>query len=159
LLLVPSISRRERVQEMLALYRDARAAAGHEGPGTVQMSYNCYLDEDGDAARHWAAVHAGHYNQRLQDAVSGWASTTSSDYKGYERLVEQVKKADFATSLQENKVLAGTPEEVLAQVRTIRDWYGEITVSLQVNSGNTPVEAAAETMRLFAGRVMPHLAG
>jgi alkanesulfonate monooxygenase SsuD/methylene tetrahydromethanopterin reductase-like flavin-dependent oxidoreductase (luciferase family) len=158
LLMVPSISRRERVQEMVGLYRKAWADAGHE-PGTehVQMSYNCYLAEDREHAVRMGQLHAEQYTTKLAEAASGWSSTTSTQYRGYERLVDQVKAGDYLTQLRENKVFAGTPDDVLEQVRTVREWFGDITVSLQINSGTTPFEDAARSMRLFATEVAPHL--
>ncbi|GAA3217082.1 hypothetical protein [Microbacterium terregens] len=50
-MMVPSISKREVVQDMLGLYRKAWADAGHPGQGEVHMSYNCYLSEDPAEAR------------------------------------------------------------------------------------------------------------
>lgn len=158
LLLVPSISRRERVQEMLGIYRDAWAAAGHE-PGTeqVQMSYTCYIAEDRAQAVEAGRVHAGHYTASLAEAASSWAGSKSSQYQGYERLVDQVKNSDYDTQLADNKVLAGTPDDVLAQICAIREWFGEIAVSLQVNSGVTSLAEASRSLRLFAEDVMPRL--
>jgi alkanesulfonate monooxygenase SsuD/methylene tetrahydromethanopterin reductase-like flavin-dependent oxidoreductase (luciferase family) len=159
LLLVPSISPVERVQELLDGYRKAWADAGHPGIGTVQMSYNCYISEDRTEALRAARIHADNYTSKLQGAVEAWGTTRSSAYPGYEKLIEAVKKNDFDTSLAEGKVLAGTPDDVAAAVDRIRGWFGEVTLSLQVNSGNVPVWEAARSLKLFAAHVMPSFAG
>jgi alkanesulfonate monooxygenase SsuD/methylene tetrahydromethanopterin reductase-like flavin-dependent oxidoreductase (luciferase family) len=83
--------------------------------------------------------------------------TRSNQYQGYERLVDQVKNSDYDAQLADNKVLAGTPDDVLEQVRTIREWFGDISVSLQINSGNTPLADASRSLRLFAEDVIPSL--
>jgi alkanesulfonate monooxygenase SsuD/methylene tetrahydromethanopterin reductase-like flavin-dependent oxidoreductase (luciferase family) len=158
LLLVPSISKRERVQEMLGIYRQAWAEAGHEpGAEQVQMSYSCYVAEDHAHAIRMGRLHAEHYTASLAEATSSWAVTRSNQYQGYERLVDQVKNSDYDAQLADNKVLAGTPDDVLEQVRTIREWFGDISVSLQINSGNTPLADASRSLRLFAEDVIPSL--
>ncbi|GDY31994.1 LLM class flavin-dependent oxidoreductase [Gandjariella thermophila] len=158
LLLVPSISSRERVQEMLRLYRAARAEAGHDPQkGQIHMSYLAAIAEDGAQARRAGQEQSEHYSARLVDAVASWGRTRSDAYAGYERLVEQVRKTDYWQQLAENKVLAGTPDEVAGQLEAIREWFGDVTVSLQVNSGTTSYEEAERSLRLFADHVLPRL--
>lgn len=159
LLLVPSISSKERVQEMLGLHRAARAEGGHDPDGgQVHMSYNAYLSEDRDQARAAGRQQVEHYSARLVEAVASWSRTRSDAYAGYERLVDQVKKTDYDRQLAENKVLAGTPDDVAAQLSTIRDWYGDVTVSLQINSGTASYEEAERSLTLFARHVLPRFA-
>ncbi|MBB5156834.1 LLM class flavin-dependent oxidoreductase [Saccharopolyspora phatthalungensis] len=153
--LVPSISHRERVQDMLALYRKAWVDAGH-APGTehVQLSYTCYLAAAEAEARRGGRMSHENYTSKLAEAVSAWAHTSSAQYPGYERLAQQVTSSDFEQALRDTKILAGSPEQVRRQVAQIRDWYGDATLSLQVTSGNLPIEESARTMRLFATEVM-----
>lgn len=48
----PAVAARKNVQEALAVHRQARAEAGHEpGAGRIDLSFPCYVSEDGDAAR------------------------------------------------------------------------------------------------------------
>ncbi|MBB2910439.1 alkanesulfonate monooxygenase SsuD/methylene tetrahydromethanopterin reductase-like flavin-dependent oxidoreductase (luciferase family) [Streptosporangium becharense] len=156
LMMVPSINKREKTQEMLALYRRARAEAGHDPEtGEVHMSYNCYLAEDGAEARRKGRAYSEVTNRVMTDAVAAWGRTGSADYPGYERVLEKVRGSDFDRSLGENKVLVGSPDEVVEKVRVIREWFGDVTLSLQVISGNVPHEESARTVRLFAEHVMP----
>lgn len=155
LLLVPSISKREKVQEMLELYRGARRAAGYTTEGDVHLSYNCYVSDDPEEARTKGEEYSRRTNAVMRDAVAAWGERRSEGYPGYDKIVERIEKADFSKSLAENKVLVGTPDEVTERVRTIRDWFGDVTISLQVVSGNPPFEEAERSVRLFAEKVMP----
>ncbi|MFC8571689.1 LLM class flavin-dependent oxidoreductase [Streptomyces sp. NPDC057245] len=156
LMMVPSINKRETVQDMLALYRKAWAEAGHPGQGEVHMSYNCYLSEDAAEARAKGKEYSRRSNEVMRDAVAAWGERRSEVYAGYEKVVENIARADFDRSLADNKVLVGTPEEVTERLRTIREWFGDISVSLQVISGNPSHEESARSMRLFAEQVVPH---
>lgn len=156
LMMVPSINKRETVQEMLGLYRKAWAEAGHPGEGEVHMSYGCYLAEDAAEARTKGREYARRANAVMRDAVAAWAERRSTGYAGYEKVVENIARHDFDRSLAENKTLVGTPDEIVERLRTIREWFGEISVSLQVISGNPPYEESERTIRLFAEGVLPH---
>lgn len=156
LMMVPSINKREVVQDMLGLYRKAWADAGHPGEGEVHMSYNCYLSEDPAEAKAKGKEYSQRSNLVMRDAVAAWGERRSQVYAGYEKVVENIARADFDRSLAENKVLVGTPDEVTERLQTIREWYGDIAISLQVISGNPTHEESARSMRLFAEQVIPH---
>ncbi|MBV2365247.1 LLM class flavin-dependent oxidoreductase [Streptomonospora nanhaiensis] len=157
LMVVPSILDRERLQGLLAVYREGWAASGG-APGAehVHVSYECYLDEhDSSAAYAAGRAYADNYRAKLAEAVTAWGRTRSDQYQGYERLVEGVKRIDYDASLREDKLLVGTPEEIAERLRRIREHFGEVTVSLHVNSGTTTVERAERTLRVLADRVLP----
>lgn len=161
LLLVPSIGRREHVQEMLEAYRKAWAGSGRQ-PGTeqVHMSYTAYVRPNRSDALDAGRRYEEQYLTRLQEAIRSWGRTSSSSYPGYDQLVERVRAVTFADQLADTKVLAGTPAEVRDQLATIAGWYGsDVTLSLQVNPGTMPYEEAAAGMRLFAEQVAPEPAG
>lgn len=156
LMMVPSINKPEKLQEMLALYRKSREEAGHDPEaGDVHFSYSCYVAADSTQAYERGKLYSENTHQKLVDAVADWAKTRSADYPGYENIVERVGRGDFDKSLAEDKVMVGTPDEVAARLRRVRDWYGDVTISLQVISGNMPYEESASTMRLFAAEVLP----
>ncbi|QIZ37204.1 LLM class flavin-dependent oxidoreductase [Saccharopolyspora sp. ASAGF58] len=156
---VPTVTSREGLQDMLATYRQVRRDAGHDEPPRIQIKYTCYLGEDRarvlEQARRWEH----NYIEKMTAAVSSWGATRSADYPGYEQLVAKVAKYDFDKSLADNKVLAGTPEEVGDQVATIAEWFGEdVTLSIQFNPGALPLADARAAVRLFAERVAPRFA-
>lgn len=153
---VPSVTSREQLTAMTAAYRDARKAAGHEGPGRIQIKYTCYLGEDRATALADARAGEQNYVQTMAGAVASWASARSEQYPGYEAFVEKVRAYDFDRALADHKVLAGTPDEVAAQIETIRGWYGDdLCLSLQFNPGHLPFERAERAVELFAREVAP----
>ncbi|MFY1583623.1 LLM class flavin-dependent oxidoreductase [Micromonospora sp. WMMD734] len=155
-MLVPSINSREQVQDVLALYRKAAAAGGFTPTDEdVHMSYNAFLADDADEAHRLGRRYADQSHGALAAAVSSWAHTRSSDYPDYEKIVERVGKGNFDRQVADRKALVGSPEQVVAAVETIRGWFGEVTLSLQVVSGNVPYERAATSLRLFAEHVLP----
>jgi alkanesulfonate monooxygenase SsuD/methylene tetrahydromethanopterin reductase-like flavin-dependent oxidoreductase (luciferase family) len=153
--LVPSINKLDKVLEMLGRYRSAWSSAGYAADAQeVQLTYNCYLAEDESQAVALGRTYSEHTNRALAAAVRPWTHTRSEAYAGYERVVDRVRSSDFAKQLQDNKVLVGSPDSVLARVRTIRDWFGEVTISLQIISGVMPFAESARSLRLFAAHVL-----
>jgi len=158
LMVVPAINRRDKLQEMLALYRKARADAGFDpDTGPIHLSYNCYLAEDPAEAYRLGRIYSARTNERLLEAVAAWSHTRSDAYRGYEQIVERIRGSDFDSQVRDGKVLVGSPADVLDRVRTISDWFGDVTVSLQVISGNPPVRESERTMRLFAEHILPQV--
>lgn len=156
---VPTVTSREALQDMLVTYRKARADAGHDGPGRVQIKYTCYVGEDRQAVLEAARRWEHNYIEKMTGAVSSWAEVRSDDYPGYEQLIAKVAKYDFDTSLADNKVLAGTPDEVADQIETIGGWFGrDITLSLHLNPGCLPYADALTALRLVASRIAPRFA-
>lgn len=152
---VPSVTSREQLREMLAAYREAWAASAHPGRPRIQIKYTCYLSEDRAEALDAAERYERDYVEHMAGAVAGWAGARSDQYPGYEKFVDKVRDYDFAASLAARKVLAGTPAEVRDQLAAIARWYGDdLTVSIQVNPGHMPYEQSERALRLFADHVM-----
>ncbi|MFI1285094.1 LLM class flavin-dependent oxidoreductase [Streptomyces sp. NPDC020858] len=157
---VPSVTTRQGLKEMIEGYRQARAAAGHPGGGRIQVKYTCYVSEDRGLALADAREQEQNYVSRMAEAVSSWAHTRSSQYPGYERFVEKARSYDFDRALADGKVLAGTPQDVTEQVREIAAEYGpDLCLSLQFSPGHLPFERAARAMELFALQVAPSFTG
>ncbi|MFC8450413.1 LLM class flavin-dependent oxidoreductase [Kitasatospora sp. NPDC057223] len=157
---VPAISGRQGFLDILAAYREGWAEGGGEpGRESVQISFGLFLDEDGEEARRLGRYDEEQYSERIAVATRAWGKARSADYPGYERLEEAGKLLHFDRRLKENQILAGSPDEVIGQLKEVADWYGEdITLSFTVHSGNLPLETSARTLRLFAERVAPALA-
>jgi alkanesulfonate monooxygenase SsuD/methylene tetrahydromethanopterin reductase-like flavin-dependent oxidoreductase (luciferase family) len=155
--LVPGILSREDLRERLAVYRDAWAKADYE-PGTenVHLSYPCVVAEDGDEARSKGRYDDERNGAAIGAAVAAWGRTSSAQYPGYEKLADTSRRVPYETKLRENQVLAGTPDEVCAQLETVAEWYGDdVTISLGIHSGHLAEADAATTMRLLAKRLAP----
>jgi alkanesulfonate monooxygenase SsuD/methylene tetrahydromethanopterin reductase-like flavin-dependent oxidoreductase (luciferase family) len=161
--IIAAVSPREKVREMLDLYRKTRSEAGLDPAGArIELSYSLFLDEDGDEARRQGRYAERKYGEKIAAAVRSWSTTSSSAYPGYEKLAEAaLRQGDtFDERVAANRLLAGTPDEVAAQIQTLASWYGEdVDISLTVHSGHLPYEATAKALRLFAERVMPEQVG
>lgn len=156
LMTVPHVSTRQNTQRLLAAYRQAWRDGGHEpGAERIQISYQCLVADDGATAREAARPHFEHYARKLAAAVAPWSQSSSNDYAGYERLVAAVEANTFERALANTSLLVGSPEEVVAQLSQIRDWYGEVEPSLQVNFGNMSIGCSARTLELLTTGVMP----
>ncbi|MBV9847726.1 MAG: LLM class flavin-dependent oxidoreductase [Kutzneria sp.] len=154
---VPSVTSREKLAEMLAAYRREWAAGGGAPDGgRIQIKYTCYLAKDRTRALRHARTMEHNYVDKMAGAVASWASTRSDCYQGYEQFVDKIRAYDFDIALRNNKVLAGTPAAVADQLATIRDWYGDdLTISLQFNPGFTSLTEACQAMELFGTEVAP----
>ncbi|HEX6970561.1 MAG TPA: LLM class flavin-dependent oxidoreductase [Micromonosporaceae bacterium] len=154
--LVPGILTVEQMQEALRAYRTAWRESGRDpAEAGVHLGYPCYVAEDADEAYRLGRYDDERNGQALSAAVRSWARVSSSAYPGYEKLATG-KRASFDQKLAENKVLAGTPADVLKQVETVADWFGDdVIISLNIHSGHLSEQDAARTMRLVAEHVMP----
>ncbi|MFD9895038.1 LLM class flavin-dependent oxidoreductase [Amycolatopsis sp. NPDC059027] len=154
---VPSVTTTGRLQEMLTAYREARAAAGHDPAATrIQIKYTCYLSADRAEALRTGETYERNYVAKMGEAIRSWATTRSAQYPGYEKFVDKVAGYDFGRSLADDKVLAGTPDDVRGQLDRIAERFGDdVTVSLQFNPGYLPVGQARAAMEMFARHFMP----
>ncbi|WP_158890639.1 LLM class flavin-dependent oxidoreductase [Amycolatopsis anabasis] len=154
---VPSIVSHGTLLDMLAAYRKAWADAGRSlADARIQIKYTCYLSDDRAQALAWGEKFENNYVDLMSGAIASWAATQSDAYQGYEKLIEKVQQYDFAKSLRDNKVLAGTPAQVAEQLRAIQGAYGDdLTVSLHLNAGYLPHRDAARAVELFAAEVAP----
>lgn len=158
LMMVPYVSSHEEVGKLVRLYRQAWRDAGHPaGKEQIQLSYHCYVTEDGAQAREEAREYFEDYTSKLFVAARDWSSMRSSQYPGYEHLVSRVRSNTFESHLSDIKLFVGSPAEVIEQVKTIRGYYGEIEPSLQFSFGNMPPGRALRSLELFASRVIPEL--
>ncbi|MCX4993172.1 LLM class flavin-dependent oxidoreductase [Streptomyces sp. NBC_00568] len=168
---------RRQAQRLTGAYRAARRAAGHRGEGRVQIAYTCYLGTDREvtlaAARagedHRARLTAGAgagtgaFRADVRRPLPGAAGATAHDYDydydgGYDfgDGYDYGGGYDFDRALAGHQVLAGTPDDVRAQIETIHAWYGSGScLSLQFNPGHLPYGRAVRAMELFAAEVAP----
>jgi alkanesulfonate monooxygenase SsuD/methylene tetrahydromethanopterin reductase-like flavin-dependent oxidoreductase (luciferase family) len=156
---VPNVMSREVLQERLAIYRNAWAAAGHpEGAARIHFSYPTVVADDGEEAARKGRYDEERNTAAIAAAVRAWSGTTSAAYPGYEKLADLTTRATFDDRLKDDKVLAGDPDQVRAQLERIAGWYGDdVTISLGIHSGHLDVGDAERTLRLLADRVLPKL--
>ncbi|MFD9462037.1 LLM class flavin-dependent oxidoreductase [Streptomyces sp. NPDC060027] len=157
-----------QAQRMTGAYRAAWRTAGHRGEGRVQIAYTCYLGADREVAL--AAARAGEDHCARLTAGAGTGAGTGAFRADVRRPLPAASGAtahdhdgygygggyDFDRALAGHQVLAGTPDDVRAQIETIRAWYGSGScLSLQFNPGHLPYGRAVRAMELFAAEVAP----
>ncbi|MGW4727500.1 LLM class flavin-dependent oxidoreductase [Streptomyces sp. S1] len=159
--IIAAVSPTERVQELIAAYRKGRVDAGLEpDTGRIELSYPCYVAEDGESARAAGRRLEGVYGEKISAATLSWAGTRSSAYPGYEKLADAATRgsSDFDDRVEAGRVLAGDPAEVAAQIERIAGWYGEdVDLTLTTHSGHVSYEESARALTLFAEEVAPRL--
>jgi alkanesulfonate monooxygenase SsuD/methylene tetrahydromethanopterin reductase-like flavin-dependent oxidoreductase (luciferase family) len=96
------------------------------------------------------------YIEVFAEAVSSWAGQQSSQYAGYNKLVEAISSLTAEKMIESHTALVGTPDEVIEQVQFNRDLIGEHEPSMQINFGGIKEREAFRTLELFATHVMPH---
>jgi alkanesulfonate monooxygenase SsuD/methylene tetrahydromethanopterin reductase-like flavin-dependent oxidoreductase (luciferase family) len=147
------------MKELIDTYREARAASGHEGPGTVMLAFHMLCHENQAEAEHRAAGPINRYLRSLVDSASEWTSgARSADYPGYDKVIEMLSRETFETQVEKCAAWVGTPERILDTIATYQAQIGEFEIaSLQVNFNDLPLAAAEASMRLFGESVLPRL--
>jgi alkanesulfonate monooxygenase SsuD/methylene tetrahydromethanopterin reductase-like flavin-dependent oxidoreductase (luciferase family) len=155
-MIVPFASNLDLVRELVQSYRDAWRQAGHPpGAEQIQSSLHCYVAETHREAIEGFKRPVNRYIEVFAEAVSSWAGQQSSQYAGYNKLVEAITALTPEKMIDSHTALVGTPEEVIEQVEFNRDLIGEHEPSMQINFGAINEAEALRTLELFAARVMP----
>ena len=148
---------RERLRELLAIYRDAWRAAEHPGNGRVMVGFHMYCHEDDSHARRVANDPFQHYFREIGHAAGGWSEGAStSNYPGYDRMIAQLQAQTLESQVEQGAAWIGTPERLIDQIAEFHhDVGGFEHASMQVNFGTLPFAAAERSMRLFGQKVIP----
>ena len=91
--------------------------------------------------------------------ASSWLEGSSSnDYPGYDKIIEQLAKETADTQIEKSAALVGSPEKLIDQIKTYQDSTGGFDIaSLQVSFSDLPLQVAEDSMRLFAEEVIPYV--
>lgn len=147
------------MRDLIDAYRNARAAAGHEGPGSVMLAFHMLCHQDQREAEEMARGPLNRYLRSLVAAASEWTSgTASADYPGYDKVIEALGRETFETQVAKGAAWVGTPERILETIASYTDQIGPFEIaSLQVNFNDLPLPVAEQSMRLFGECVLPRL--
>ncbi len=147
------------MKDLLDIYRDARARAGHEGPGTVMLAFHMLCHQDQQQAEEIARGPINRYLGSLVSAASDWTTgAQSADYPGYDKVIEGLSRENFDTQVAKCAAWVGTPERILDTISSYRRQVGDFEIaSLQVNFNDVPLTAAMDSMRLFGEKVLPRV--
>jgi alkanesulfonate monooxygenase SsuD/methylene tetrahydromethanopterin reductase-like flavin-dependent oxidoreductase (luciferase family) len=145
--------------ELIGRYREARARAGHPGPGTVMLAFHMVCHRDQAEAERIVREPLNAYLRSLVDAASDWVSGSSSaDYPGYDKVIAGLAAETFETQVAKCAAWVGTPTRILDIAATYRRQIGAFEIaSLQVNFNDMVLADADASMRLFGERVLPRL--
>src|SRR5229473_6988660 len=119
----------------IRLYREAYAAAGHEGRGRVYLRVPTYLAETEERAHSEPKESLMHFYreqaQRLRDSLSR-AGTRAIEGRA-ERL-KRIENLTYDEALT-GQVLVGTPDEVTERLRGLQDELGIDGILAELNCG------------------------
>jgi natural product biosynthesis luciferase-like monooxygenase protein len=144
--------------ELLKIYRDAWAAAGHPGSGRVMLAFHMFCAETREKAAAVAREPLNIYLKSIVSAASDWIlGVTSKDYPNYQKMIESISKETFESQVEKGAAWIGTPNDICKSIAAYDSEVGGFeSASLQVNFGMIPHAEAEASMRLFAREVMPH---
>ena len=137
-------------------YRDAYAAAGHEGRGQVFLRVPTYLAETEERARSEPKESLMHFyreqTERLRDSLTR-AGTRAIEGRA-ERLA-RLEKLTYEEALT-GQVLIGTPETVTERLRDLQEELGVDGILAELNCGGLiPHQQVMTALRLLCEEVKP----
>ena len=149
------------MSELIALYREARAEAGHEGPGRAMLAHHMFCHEDDAKAFEIARGALNRYLKSLVNASSSWLDGKSSaDYPGYDKIIAMLAKETTESQMEKGGAFIGSPERLVDQIAEYEEATGGFEIaSLQINFNDLPLKTAERSMRLFGEKVIPELMG
>jgi alkanesulfonate monooxygenase SsuD/methylene tetrahydromethanopterin reductase-like flavin-dependent oxidoreductase (luciferase family) len=144
--------------ELLRIYRDAWAEAGHPGKPRVMLACFMFCHEDSEEAVRIARGPIERHFQSIYDAMLDFVlGHSSTDYAGYQKMADKIRQETFESQLEHRAAFVGTPEQIIAQLTAFEEeMEGCDEVSLQVNFNDLSYEDAERSVKLFGARVMPH---
>ena len=155
LMVVPYIGEHGELAEKLHLYRRARRESGHVGEGEVLMVLHLYIAESSREAREECRPYMEQYLRTFRASAKSWTGRQSGQYKRYSELEQLLNELSYERILGETRALIGDPDDVAKQLTYIRDTFGDVYPSFQINFGMMEKARARRSIELFAKHVMP----
>jgi natural product biosynthesis luciferase-like monooxygenase protein len=157
IMIVPYAGGLERCSEMVKLYRQVWRESGHPpGAELVQMAFHAYVAESHAEAVKGYVPAMRTYLDVFTEAVSSWEGLDSSaQYPGYDKLVSAISAQTPEGNLEKGYAFVGTPDEVVEQVKHMRQLFGEHEPSLQVTFGGLTDPEALRSLELFGRHILP----
>lgn len=149
-----------KLHELLGIYHEEWAKAGHPGKGKVALAFMMYCAPTTEQAIEEAGPDVKAYFETLTDAASDWSGGASSDdYPGYDKIVEILAKEDVISQREKSAAFVGSPEECCDMISDFHAQIGGFDIaSLQVNTKMMSLEKARASMELFGREVIPKFA-
>jgi natural product biosynthesis luciferase-like monooxygenase protein len=159
MMVVPYLGEHHELAEKLARYRTAYRAHGHEatrGPGEAMMVLHLFVAPTRAQAREECRPYMEQYLRNFRKAARAWTGRQSTAYKPYSGLEQMLNDITYERVLDETRAIIGDPDDVARQLGYIRDTFGEVYPTFQINFGMMEKALAQRSIELFARHVMPH---
>ncbi|HWN90499.1 MAG TPA: hypothetical protein VNQ15_03780, partial [Verrucomicrobiae bacterium] len=106
-------------------------------------------------AREECRAYMEQYLRNFRASAKSWTGRQSGQYKPYAGLEQMLNDITYARVLDERRAIIGDPDDVAEQLSYVRDTFGEVYPSFQVNFGMMEKARARRSIDLFARHVMP----
>jgi alkanesulfonate monooxygenase SsuD/methylene tetrahydromethanopterin reductase-like flavin-dependent oxidoreductase (luciferase family) len=149
----------QKISSLLETYRRAWRQAGHAGNGEVMVAFHMFCHEDSRRAREIAFGPLESYLSAIAESASDWVTgPASKDYRDYDKTIAKMKSVTPESQVESGAAWIGTPDEIIGCIERAVETTGPFEhASLQINFGNLDQEAASQSLRLFANKVMSRL--
>ena len=158
MVVVPYLGEHHELGEKLGLYRRAYREHGHEavrGPGRVMMVLHLYVAPTSREAREEGRPYMEQHLHNFRASVRAWTGRQSGQYKAYSGLEQMLDEITYEWVAAETRAIIGDPEDAARQIEYVRDTFGDVHASFQINFGVMEEPRARRSIELFARHVMP----
>ena len=139
-----------QLKERLALYWDARKAAGHNGNAQVALRIPAYVSETSQGAMEEPRESAQYF---IRYAAEQLISSAAS-----QEAVERFRQAAAAPyeQIANERFLFGSPQQVVERLQMYQEELGINAVVLEMNyGGRIPYDRVINSIRLLCEKVIP----
>ena len=140
---------------VIAVYQAAWQAAGHPGQGEVRLRLPLYVAETQEQAQADPRPSVLPYYERLRQGYL----RSAQQFECAERTARAAQLASLTyEELLQERVVFGTPRDVVARLRTVQQALGLSGFIIEPNvGGGLPLDRVARSLDLFAHVVAPQL--
>lgn len=104
---------------LLDIYREARAAAGHPGPGWAMLAFHMFCHRSQAQAEEISREPINRYLKLMVDSAQHWlGGMHSTDYPGYDKIIASLEQESFETQVGKGGLgLVSRPSCVMQRYR------------------------------------------
>ena len=106
-------------------------------------------------AREACRPYMEQYLVNFRAAARAWTGRQSAAYKPYSALEQLLNDITYERVLDETRAIIGDPDDVARQLTYIRQTFGDVYPTFQINFGMMDKAKAQRSIELFARHVMP----
>ena len=142
---------KEQLINRLAAYTKSRNEAGIEDPGGISIRVPVYVAETRDKAHSEPEESARHALAYAAQELSQTAASAEAATR-----MHRMANTPYSEILA-NRVLFGTPDEVVERLQTLQEELGINGIVMECNyGGRIPYAKVINSLRLLSEQVMPH---